>query len=53
MDYDTSGGIDQEITLFSDKVSMPLGDKRLRMNQKVIFNKLRATVSGGITIQSL
>lgn len=29
------------------------GDKRLNMNQAVYFNKLRATVSGGITIQGL
>ncbi|MBR5906156.1 MAG: hypothetical protein IKZ51_06855 [Bacteroidales bacterium] len=29
------------------------GDKRLNMNQAISFNKLRATVSGGITIQSL
>ena len=29
------------------------GDKRLNMNQSISFNNLRATVSGGITIQSL
>jgi len=29
------------------------GDKRLGMNQAVYFNNLRATVSGGITIQGL
>ena len=29
------------------------GDKRLNMNQSISFNKLRATVSGGITIQGL
>ncbi|MBR4827102.1 MAG: hypothetical protein IKZ91_04380 [Bacteroidales bacterium] len=29
------------------------GDKRLNMNQTISFNKLRATVSGGITIQGL
>ena len=29
------------------------GDKRLGMNQFVYFNNLRATVSSGITIQSL
>jgi len=30
-----------------------IADKRLGMNQKVYFNNLRATVSGGITIQNL
>ena len=29
------------------------GDKRLNMNQSISFNNLRATISGGITIQSL
>lgn len=29
------------------------GDKRLNMNQTIRFNNLRATVSGGITIQGL
>ena len=29
------------------------GDKRLGLNQNVYFNNLRATVSGGITIQTL
>lgn len=29
------------------------GDKRLNMNQSISFKNLRATVSGGITIQSL
>lgn len=29
------------------------GDKRLNMNQTICFNKLRATVSGGITIKGL
>ncbi|MBQ3984708.1 MAG: hypothetical protein II636_05195 [Bacteroidales bacterium] len=29
------------------------GDNRLNMNQAVYFNNLRATVSGGITIQGL
>lgn len=29
------------------------GDKRLNMNQSIRFNNLRATVSGGITFQSL
>lgn len=37
----------------SVKAPTGTGDKRLGMNQKVYFNKLRATVSGGITIQSL
>ena len=37
----------------SVKAPTGTGDKRLGMSQKVIFNKLRATVSGGITIQSL
>ena len=37
----------------SVKAPTGTGDKRLGMNQKVVFNKLRATVSGGITIQSL
>ena len=29
------------------------GDKRLNMNQSISFNNIRATVAGGITIQSL
>ena len=29
------------------------GDKRIGLNQNVFFNNLRATVSGGITFQSL
>ena len=29
------------------------GDKRLNMNQSIRFNNLRATVTGGITFQSL
>ncbi|MBO4841980.1 MAG: hypothetical protein J5478_01215 [Bacteroidales bacterium] len=29
------------------------GDKRLNMNQTIRFNKLRVTVSGGITVQGL
>ena len=37
----------------SVKVPTGEGDKRLNMNQSIRFNKLRATVSGGITIPSL
>ncbi|MBO4340158.1 MAG: hypothetical protein J5835_01845 [Bacteroidales bacterium] len=37
----------------SVKVPTGDGDKRLNMNQSIRFNNLRATVSGGITFQSL
>ena len=35
------------------KAPTGVGDNRLNMNQAVYFNNLRATVSGGITIQGL
>lgn len=38
---------------FSVKAPTGSGDKRLGMNQTVFFNNIRATVSGGITIQNL
>ena len=38
---------------FSIKAPTGSGDKRLNLNQAISFNNLRATVSGGITIQSL
>ena len=39
--------------LLAIKAPTGAGDKRLNMNQAVYFNNLRATVSGGITIQGL
>ena len=38
---------------FSVKAPTGAGDKRLNMQQSIRFNNIRATVSGGITIQGL
>lgn len=43
-------GLELELTLMAPKGE---GDKRINLNQSVSFNNLRATVSGGITIQGL
>ena len=43
-------GLELELTLMAPKGE---GDKRINLNQSVLFNNLRATVSGGITIQGL
>ncbi|MBO4634215.1 MAG: hypothetical protein J5669_02450, partial [Bacteroidales bacterium] len=37
----------------SVKAPTGLGDKRVNMNQSIRFNNIRATVSGGITVQGL